>query len=73
MHGRKTWSRYIAIQTLNSSVSDVLLNPRFYSCLVNNVTFKYKDVHAAAAEVIGLLMKQLAEVQKVKGILPSVL
>jgi len=29
------------------------------------MTFKYKDVHAAAAEVIGLLMKQLAEVQKV--------
>ena len=33
------------------------------------MTFKYKDVHAAAAEVIGLLMKQLADVQKVKRIL----
>ena len=39
---------------------------RFYSCLVNNVTFKYKDVHAAAAEVIGLVLKNLAEEQKVK-------
>ena len=35
------------------------------------MTFKYKDVHAAAAEVIGLVMKQLAEVQKVKCILQS--
>jgi len=33
---------------------------------VNNVTFKYKDVHAAAAEVIGLLMKHEAEVEKVR-------
>lgn len=56
---------------LNSSVSEVILIPRFYNSLVNNVTFKYKDVHAAAAEVIGLLMKQLAEVQKVKRILQS--
>lgn len=39
---------------------------RFYRCLVNNLAFKYKDVHAAAAEVIGLLLKNLAEVQKVR-------
>lgn len=38
---------------------------RFYNILVNNLTFKYKDVHAAAAEVIGLLMMQLANVKKV--------
>lgn len=35
------------------------------------MTFEYKDVHAAAAEVIGLLMKQLAEVQKVKRTVQS--
>lgn len=62
---------YIAIRTLRSFVSDVFLIPRFYSSLVNNLTFKYKDVHAAAAEVIGLLMKQLAEVQKVKRTVQS--
>lgn len=38
---------------------------RFYNALVNNLNFKYKDVHAAAAEVIGLFMKQLADIQKV--------
>ena len=38
---------------------------RFYSCLTNNLTFKYKEVYAAAAEVIGLLLKQAADVQKV--------
>ncbi|XP_022778667.1 DNA-dependent protein kinase catalytic subunit-like isoform X5 [Stylophora pistillata] len=38
---------------------------RFYGTLVNNLTFKYKDVHAAAAEVIGLLMMQLAKVKKI--------
>lgn len=38
---------------------------RFYGCLVNNLMFKYKEVHAATAEVIGLLMKQAADVQKV--------
>ena len=59
------------VTVLNSSVSDVILIPRFYNSLVNNMTFKYKDVHAAAAEVIGLVMKQLAEVQKVKCILQS--
>ncbi|XP_068717854.1 DNA-dependent protein kinase catalytic subunit-like isoform X1 [Montipora capricornis] len=38
---------------------------RFYSSLVNNLSFKYKEVHAATAEVIGLLLKQAAEIQKV--------
>lgn len=42
---------------------------RFYGALANNLTYKYKDVHAAAAEVIGLLMKQLADVQKVECII----
>ena len=44
----------------------LFITHRFYSCLVNNVTFKYKDVHAAAAEVIGLLMKREGDVEKVR-------
>jgi len=47
------------------SVDSTIDKDRFYSCLVNNVTFKYKDVHAAAAEVIGLLMKREGDVEKV--------
>ena len=34
---------------------------RFYQSLVRNLSFKYKDVHAAAAEVIGMTLKHLFE------------
>ena len=34
---------------------------RFYQSLVRNLNFKYKDVHAAAAEVIGMTLKHLSE------------
>ncbi|XP_072167838.1 DNA-dependent protein kinase catalytic subunit-like [Diadema setosum] len=34
---------------------------RFYSVLASNLGNKYKAVHAAAAEVIGMAMKQMAE------------
>ncbi|KAL9956083.1 hypothetical protein ACROYT_G037506 [Oculina patagonica] len=56
----------IAANGLSPITSDSTIDEdRFYSSLANNLTFKYKDVHAAAAEVIGLLMKQLADVQKI--------
>ena len=38
---------------------------RFYSSLVNNLSHKYKDVHAAAAEVLGMALKYIAESRKV--------
>ncbi|XP_028413162.1 DNA-dependent protein kinase catalytic subunit-like [Dendronephthya gigantea] len=34
---------------------------RFYQDLVKNLSFKYKDVHGAAAEVIGMILKYLSE------------
>lgn len=34
---------------------------RFYQSLVRNLSFKYKEVHAAAAEVIGMTLKHLLE------------
>ena len=34
---------------------------RFYQSLVANLSFKYKEVHAAAAEVIGMALKYLSE------------
>ncbi|XP_048576196.1 DNA-dependent protein kinase catalytic subunit isoform X3 [Nematostella vectensis] len=37
----------------------------FYTALSDNLTFKYKDVHAPAAEVSGMLMKYLIEERKV--------
>ncbi|XP_027045855.1 DNA-dependent protein kinase catalytic subunit-like [Pocillopora damicornis] len=64
----------VGIQLLGVVVANGLLpvtsdstvdEDRFYNILVNNLTFKYKDVHAAAAEVIGLLMMQLANVKKI--------
>ena len=32
---------------------------RYYSALIQNLAFKYKDVFASAAEVIGLAMKHI--------------
>ncbi|XP_015750341.1 PREDICTED: DNA-dependent protein kinase catalytic subunit-like [Acropora digitifera] len=55
----------IAANGLSLSHDATADKERFYSCLTNNLTFKYKEVYAAAAEVIGLLLKQAADVQKV--------
>ncbi|XP_030839871.1 DNA-dependent protein kinase catalytic subunit [Strongylocentrotus purpuratus] len=38
---------------------------RFYSALASNIDNRYKAVHGAAAEVIGMAMKQMAEVDKI--------
>ena len=42
---------------------------RFYQGLVANISFKYKEVHAAAAEVIGMILKYLSENDKVRWLL----
>nr|XP_006812077.1 PREDICTED: DNA-dependent protein kinase catalytic subunit-like [Saccoglossus kowalevskii] len=38
---------------------------RFYTTLSANLSFKYKDVYAASAEVVGMVMKYMAEKEKV--------
>ncbi|XP_072042849.1 DNA-dependent protein kinase catalytic subunit-like [Amphiura filiformis] len=38
---------------------------RFYATLCANLTNRYKIVHAAAGEVVGMAMKQMAEVDKI--------
>ncbi|XP_077979786.1 DNA-dependent protein kinase catalytic subunit-like [Glandiceps talaboti] len=38
---------------------------RFYTTLSTNLAFKYKDVYAAAAEVVGMIMKYMADKEKV--------
>ncbi|XP_063961376.1 DNA-dependent protein kinase catalytic subunit-like [Lytechinus pictus] len=38
---------------------------RFYSALASNIDNKYKAVHGAAAEVIGMAMKQMAETDQI--------
>ena len=37
--------------------NDFNINSRYYTALTQNIKFKYKDVFASAAEVIGLSMK----------------
>ena len=39
---------------------------RFYAALAFNLKCRFKIVHAAAAEVIGMAMKQKAEIDKVR-------
>ncbi len=46
---------------------------RFYAALALSLKNRYKIVHAAAAEVVGMAMKQKAEVDKVHDTLKLLL
>ena len=45
-----------------------LFSPRFYVTFVSTMSHKYKEVHAAAAEVLGMVLAYMEEKQHVSGV-----
>ena len=45
-----------------------LFSPRFYVTFVSTASYKYKEVHAASAEVLGMVLAFMEERQHVSGV-----